>query len=99
MCIILFIKLRPSEIRISHLVSILRKQGKILSDFLEGFPETTQMLPELFLNTRQFHKHKQQETQKKIQEPTKDTNMPKQNKTPTKKVSKFVTIRVSGRLS
>ena len=59
----------------------------IPSDFLEGFPETIQMFPEIFLNTKQFHK--QQATHKKIQKPTKDINMPKQNKTTSKKSFKI----------
>ena len=44
------------------------------SDFLEGFPETTQFLPEILKNTTQFHKHKQQETNNVI---SKFTNLTK----------------------
>ena len=51
------------------------------------------MLPEIIINTRQFHK--QQKTHKQIQDPIKNINIPNQNKTPSKKVSKCVTIRVS----
>ncbi|WZZ77675.1 hypothetical protein YC2023_098247 [Brassica napus] len=90
--------------KISTCISRTRHQAKrfpnlLPSDFLEGFPETTQILPENLKNTTQFHKHKQQEIKNVIRKftslpkiSTRDINMHKQNKTSNKKKFKFVTI-------